>query len=81
MALDDKELVDYDQLSRAALIQLLQGYDESLADAGKDGIVMNYTGRAAPWQITRMVKPKLRKDRRTQTTLRHRGSARRAQRA
>ena len=51
--------MDYDQLSRAALIQLLQGHDESLAQAGKDGIVMNYTGRTAPWQITRMVKPKL----------------------
>jgi len=51
--------MDYDQLQRSALIKLLQEHDEALTAAGKDGIVMNYTGRAAPWQITRLVKPKL----------------------
>ena len=51
--------MEYEQLSRAALVALLQGHDKSLAEAGKDGIVMNYTGRTAPWQITRLVKPKL----------------------
>jgi adenine-specific DNA-methyltransferase len=30
-----------------------------MLEAGKDGIVMSYTGRTAPWQIIRMVKPKL----------------------
>lgn len=49
----------YEQLTRAALIRLLQEHDASLIDAGKDGIVMSYTGRAAPWQIIRLVKPKL----------------------
>jgi adenine-specific DNA-methyltransferase len=51
--------VDYEQLSRAALIRLLQEHDAALIDAGRDGIVMNYTGRTAPWQIIRQVKPKL----------------------
>jgi adenine-specific DNA-methyltransferase len=51
--------MDYDQLSRSALIKLLQEHDAALAEAGKDGIVMNYTGRTAPWQIIRQVKPKL----------------------
>lgn len=50
---------DYEQLSRPALIRLLQEHDEALLDAGKDGIVMSYTGRTAPWQIIRLVKPKL----------------------
>lgn len=51
--------MDYEQLPRAALIRMLQGHDAALADAGKNGIVMSYTGRAAPWQIIRQVKPKL----------------------
>lgn len=51
--------MDYEQLPRAALIRLLQEHDSALADAGKDGIVMSYTGRAAPWHIIRQVKPKL----------------------
>ena len=51
--------MDLDQLPRAALIKLLQEHQASLLDAGKDGIVMNYAGRAAPWQIIRKVKPKL----------------------
>jgi adenine-specific DNA-methyltransferase len=51
--------VDYEQLPRSALIRLLQQYDGALLDAGKDGIVMSYTGRTAPWQIIRQVKPKL----------------------
>jgi adenine-specific DNA-methyltransferase len=51
--------MDYEELPRPALIKLLQDHDALLAEAGKDGIVMNYTGRAAPWQIIRLVKPKL----------------------
>jgi adenine-specific DNA-methyltransferase len=51
--------MDLDQLPRAALIRMLQEHQDSLVDAGKDGIVMNYAGRAAPWQIIRKVKPKL----------------------
>lgn len=51
--------MDYDQLSRSALINLLEEHDQALADAGKDGIIMNYVGRTAPWQIIRQVKPKL----------------------
>mgnify|MGYP002151922158 CR=1 FL=1 len=51
--------MDYEQLSRSALIRMLQEHDAALLEAGKDGIVMSYSGRAAPWQIIRMVKPKL----------------------
>jgi adenine-specific DNA-methyltransferase len=51
--------MDYEELPRPALIKLLQDHDALLAEDGRDGIVMNYTGRAAPWQITRLVKPKL----------------------
>lgn len=53
--------MDYEQLSRSALIRLLQEHEAASRDAGKDGIVMSYTGRAAPWQIIRQVKPKLNK--------------------
>lgn len=51
--------MDYEQLPRSALIRMLQEHDAALIDAGKDGIIMNYTGRTAPWQIIRQVKPKL----------------------
>ena len=51
--------MDYEQFSRATLIQLLREHDEALLDAGKEGIVMSYSGRTAPWQIIRLVKPKL----------------------
>lgn len=51
--------MDYESLSRTALVRLLQEHEAALADAGKNGIVMSYTGRAAPWQIIRQVKPKL----------------------
>jgi adenine-specific DNA-methyltransferase len=51
----------YDDLPKASLIRLLQEHDISLEDAGSDGIIMNYSGRTAPWQITRLVKPKLNK--------------------
>lgn len=51
--------MEYEGLPRSALIRLLQEHDEVLREAGKDGIIMNYTGRTAPWQITRLVKPKL----------------------
>ena len=53
--------MDYEQLPRTALIRLLQEHDAALLEEGKDGIVMTYTGRTAPWQIIRMVKPKLNK--------------------
>ncbi len=53
--------MDYEQLPRSALIKMLQEHDAALREAGRDGIVMNYTGRAAPWQIIRQVKPKLSK--------------------
>ncbi len=51
--------MDYEQLPKAALIRLLQERDAADKEAGKDGIVMSYTGRTAPWQIIRLVKPKL----------------------
>lgn len=51
--------MDYEQIPRTALIRMLQEHDAALLDAGKDGIVMSYTGRTAPWQIIRQVKPKL----------------------
>lgn len=53
--------MDYEQLPRAALIKMLLEHDAARADAGKDGIIMSYTGRTAPWQIIRQVKPKLRR--------------------
>lgn len=49
----------YDHIPRAGLIRLLQEHDSALLEAGKDGIIMSYTGRTAPWQIIRLVKPKL----------------------
>ena len=51
--------MDYSQLPRGELIKLLEAHDMALADAGKGGIIMSYTGRTAPWQIIRQVKPKL----------------------
>lgn len=51
--------MDFERLPRAALIRLLQEHEIAIADAGRDGISMNYTGRTAPWQIIRQVKPKL----------------------
>jgi adenine-specific DNA-methyltransferase len=53
--------MDFEHLPRSALIRLLQEHEAASRDAGKDGIVMNYTGRTAPWQIIRQVKPKLSK--------------------
>lgn len=51
----------YEQLTRGDLIRLLEQHDAERAEAGKDGIIMSYTGRTAPWQIIRQVKPKLTK--------------------
>ncbi|HEY3276302.1 MAG TPA: site-specific DNA-methyltransferase [Syntrophorhabdaceae bacterium] len=51
--------MDYEQLPQATLIRLLKEQETALAGAGRDGIIMNYTGRTAPWQIIRQVKPKL----------------------
>jgi adenine-specific DNA-methyltransferase len=51
--------VEYEELPRSALIKMLQEHDAALLEAGRDGIVMSYTGRTAPWQIIRQVKPKL----------------------
>jgi len=49
----------YDLIPRSGLIRMLQEHDEALLGAGKDGIILSYTGRTAPWQIIRLVKPKL----------------------
>ncbi|MCK0505715.1 hypothetical protein [Aromatoleum anaerobium] len=51
----------YEQMTRGDLIRLLEQYDTERAEGGKDGIIMSYTGRTAPWQIIRQVKPKLTK--------------------
>lgn len=48
--------MNYEELPRSALMRLLQEHDDALQQAGRDGIVMSYSGRAAPWQITRLVK-------------------------
>ncbi|EIF29506.1 adenine specific DNA methylase Mod [Burkholderia sp. Ch1-1] len=53
--------MDFEELPRSALIRLLQEQDAAAKEAGKNGIVMSYTGRTAPWQIIRLVKPKLHK--------------------
>ncbi|GJH34216.1 site-specific DNA-methyltransferase [Paraburkholderia hospita] len=53
--------MNFEELPRSALIRLLQEQDAAAKEAGKNGIVMNYTGRTAPWQIIRQVKPKLSK--------------------
>lgn len=51
--------MNYDEMPKAALIKLLKDYDAERIESGKDGIVLNYTGRTAPWQIVRQVKPKM----------------------
>ena len=51
----------YEQMTRGDLIRLLEQHVAARAEAGKDGIIMSYTGRTAPWQIIRQVKPKLTK--------------------
>jgi adenine-specific DNA-methyltransferase len=56
-----KEMMDYEEMPRATLIRMLQEHDEANREAGKDGIVLSYTGRTAPWQIVRQVKPKMHK--------------------
>ena len=53
--------MDYEELPRSALIRMLQEHEAASRNAGKDGIMMNYTGRTAPWQIIRLVKPKFSK--------------------
>lgn len=53
--------MDYEQLPRSTLVRMLQEHDTASREAGKDGIIMSYTGRTAPWQIIRQVKPKLSK--------------------
>lgn len=50
---------NYDDIPRAELIRMLREYDAERQIGDNDGIVMNYTGRTAPWQIIRLVKPKL----------------------
>lgn len=49
----------YEELSRAALIKLLQQHEAERAESGRDGIVLNYAGRTAPWQIVRQIKPRM----------------------
>ncbi len=51
--------MDYENLPTSELIRLLKDYDQERAEAGKDGIILSYSGRTAPWQIIRLVKPKL----------------------
>ncbi|WP_186143705.1 site-specific DNA-methyltransferase [Burkholderia gladioli] len=51
--------MDFESLPKATLVKMLQEHEAALADAGRNGIVMSYTGRTAPWQIIRQVKPKL----------------------
>lgn len=53
--------MDFEELPRSTLIRLLQEQEAASREAGKNGIVMSYTGRTAPWQIIRLVKPKLSK--------------------
>lgn len=53
--------MDYSELPRQALVRLLEEHEAAMRDAGRNGIVMAYTGRTAPWQIIRKVKPKLNK--------------------
>ena len=53
--------MSYEQMTRSDLIRLLEQHDQARSEAGKDGIVMSYTGRTAPWQIIRQVKPKMTK--------------------
>ena len=53
--------MSYEQMTRSDLIRLLEQHDLARSEAGKDGIVMSYTGRTAPWQIIRQVKPKMTK--------------------
>jgi adenine-specific DNA-methyltransferase len=52
-------MTHFDELSRSALIRLLEQHQAALDEAGEDGIILAYTGRTAPWQIVREVKPKL----------------------
>lgn len=54
-----KLLTDYGSAPRSVLIQALEERDAALFEAGRDGIVMSYTGRTAPWQIIRLIRPKL----------------------
>lgn len=49
----------YEELPRSALIKLLEDYDAERTEARNDGIVLNYTGRTAPWQIVRQIKPRM----------------------
>lgn len=53
--------MNFDELPRSTLIRMLQEQETATREAGKNGIVMNYSGRTAPWQIIRLVKPKLSK--------------------
>jgi adenine-specific DNA-methyltransferase len=54
-----RRYMHYEDLPKPTLIRMLQEREAVDRAAGKDGIVMNYTGRTAPWQIIRLVKPKL----------------------
>ena len=50
---------NFEDLSRASLIRLLEEHQAAAAENGEDGLVLAYTGRTAPWHIARQVKPKL----------------------
>jgi adenine-specific DNA-methyltransferase len=46
--------IENEDLSREQIVKLLKDHL-----SGDDGIVLSYAGKAEPWQITRMVKPKI----------------------
>lgn len=51
--------MNYEEMPRSELIKLLMDYDTERKIGGENGIVLNYSGRTAPWQIVRQVKPKM----------------------
>lgn len=51
---DILQKIEKEDLSREQVIKLLKDHL-----SGDDGIVLSYAGKAEPWQITRMVKPKI----------------------
>lgn len=51
--------MNYEEMPRSELIKLLMDYDTERKNGGENGIVLNYSGRTAPWQIVRQVKPKM----------------------
>ncbi len=46
--------IETEDLSKEQILSLLKAHV-----SGDDGIVLSYAGKAEPWQITRMIKPKI----------------------